>query len=76
MIKVKINYKDIPLIIVGEYEAGEERELYDDNLLGYPGSSETFEITSIYVSDSNIDIFDLFDKENIKSITELIFEEL
>lgn len=74
--EISIEYKDIPLIIVGEYEAGEERELYDGNLLGYPGSSETFEITSICVSDSNIDIFDLFNKEDIKSITELIFEKL
>lgn len=42
---------------------------------GYPGSPSEFEVTKITVSDSFIDIWELFSNKQIDEITELVIEK-
>jgi hypothetical protein len=49
--------------------------MYDSNGEGYPGSPSEFEILKITVSDSEIDIWELFSNKQIDEITELVIEK-
>lgn len=69
--EVVINFKGVELKIEGNFEKGEERVYYDSNGDGYPGSEPYFEASTIYLSDSEVDIVDLFDYDDIVDIEDL-----
>lgn len=74
--EVEINYAGIPLTVIGNYYEGDPQVVYDSNWEGYPGSPSEFEITNITVSDSFIDIWQLFSNLQIDEITELVIEKI
>lgn len=74
--EVNIEFKGIPLRVVGEYEAGEERTYYDSDMSGHPGSPSSFDINEIYVEDSEIDIFELFSPADLEVLSEKIIEQI
>jgi hypothetical protein len=74
--EVEINYSEVPLAVVGIYYEGEPQVMYDSNGEGYPGSPSEFEILKITVSDSEIDIWELFSNKQIDEITELVIEKI
>ncbi len=73
--QVEINYSGVPLTIEGNYYEGDPQVMYDSNGEGYPGSPSEFEILKITVSDSEIDIWELFSNKQIDEITELVIEK-
>ena len=71
-----INYKGIPLIVHGTYEAEEEAVRYYSDGSGYPGSASSFDVNEIYVEDSEIDIFEFFSCANLDEISELVINKI
>ncbi len=57
--EVKINFRDVNLVVNGNYTPEEPMVMYYADGSGYPGSSSEFEINEIYVEDSSVDIFEL-----------------
>lgn len=74
--EINIEFKGIPIIVVGEYEAGEEAVLYHDDLSGHPGSYSSFDINEVYAEDSEIDIFELFSPDDLEIIEEKVLEQI
>jgi hypothetical protein len=74
--EINIEFKGIPLRVVGEYEAGENRELYQFDLGGYPGSLPSFLVEEVYAEDSEIDIFELFSPADLEVLSEKILEQI
>jgi hypothetical protein len=74
--QVEINYLEVPLTVSGTYYAGDPQVMYDSNGEGYPGSPAEFEIIKIAVSDSDVDIWELFSNKQIDEITELAIEKI
>ena len=74
--EINIEFKGIPLRVVGEYEAGEDRELYQVDLGGYPGSMGSYYPHTIYAEDSDIDIFELFSPADLEVLSEKIIEQI
>jgi hypothetical protein len=74
--EINIEFKGIPLRVVGEYEAGEERTYYDGDLGGCPGSDSSFSVEEIFAEDSEIDIFELFSFADLEVLTEKILEQI
>lgn len=74
--EINIKFKGVPIIVVGEYEAGEEAVLYYDDMSGYPGSSSSFDINEVYAEDSEIDIFELFSSADLEIIEEKVIEQI
>ena len=66
--EVQINYKGIDLVVKGNYTEGEYEIYYDDDLSGHPGSASDFDVQSIFVIDSDINIEDLFSWEDFNEI--------
>lgn len=66
----EINFKDIELIVYGNYSPGEKGIMYDSDLAGVPDTESSFEITKITVTDSEIDIYDLFSAADLIIIIE------
>jgi len=60
---IEINYQGILLICEGTYYEGEKQTR------DYPGSPHEFDFENVYVSDSQINIFDLLDLETLKELT-------
>ena len=52
--EINIEFKGIPLRVVGEYEAGEERTYYDGDLGGCPGMNSWFSVEEVFAEDSEI----------------------
>jgi hypothetical protein len=73
--QVEINYLEVPLTVSGTYYEGDPQVMYDSNGEGYPGSPAEFEIIKITVSDSDVDIWELFSNKQIDEITELVIEK-
>lgn len=73
---VTINYMDIELVVTGYYEEGTDSVQYDADFLGYPGDPATFEADEIYVSDSNINIIDMFISLQLQEIEDLVLIKL
>ena len=65
-----IVYEGIELSIGGKYTAG-KRQTYEDE-----GYASEFEIESIFVSDSFVDIFNLFDSFSLAEISELVIQNI
>jgi hypothetical protein len=74
--QVEINYLKVPITVEGDYYAGDFQILYDNDGTGYPGSPAEFEIVKITVSDSDVDIWELFSNKQIDEITELVIEKV
>ena len=74
--ELKIEFKGIPIRVVGEYEKGEDRVMYYDNLDGYPGSNSSFYIHSVYVEDSEIDLIELFSPADLEKLETKILEQI
>ena len=74
--EISIEFKGIPLRVVGEYEAGEDKELYQFDLGGYPGSLSSFDVEEVYVEDSEIDIFEFFSPADLEVLAEKILDKL
>jgi len=74
--QVTINFKGIDFIIEGIYDSGEDSVMYYNDMSGHPGCAPSFEIESIFVEDSEINIFELFSWEDIGKIEELVLEEI
>lgn len=74
--EINIEFKGIPLRIVGEYEAGEEAVRYYSDMSGYPGSNSSFLVEEVYADDSEIDIFELFSPADLEVLSEKIIEQI
>ena len=74
--EINIEFKGIPLRVVGEYEAGEEAVMYYSDMSGYPGSPSSFNVEEVYVEDSEIDIFEFFSPADLEVISEKILEQI
>jgi hypothetical protein len=74
--QVEINYLGVPLTVDGTYYKGDPQIMYINNGESYAGSPADFEILKITVSDSDVDIWELFSNKQIDEITELIIEKI
>ena len=74
--EINIEFKGIPLRVVGEYEAGEEAVMYYSDMSGYPGSNSSFDVNEVYAEDSDIDIFELFFFFFLEVFAEKILDKL
>ena len=74
--EISIEFKGIPLRVVGEYEAGEEAVMYYSDMSGYPGSMGSYYPHTIYAEDSDIDIFELFSPADLEVLSEKILEQI
>ena len=74
--EINIEFKGIPLRVVGEYEAGEEAVMYYSDMSGYPGSNSSFLVEEVYVEDSEIDIFELFSPADLEVLVEKVIEQI
>lgn len=74
--EISIEFKGIPIIVVGEYEAGEERTYYDGDLGGHPGSRSSYYPHTIYAEDSEIDLIELFSPADLEVLEEKILEQI
>ena len=74
--EINIEFKGIPLRVVGEYEAGEEAVMYYSDMSGHPGSNSSFLVEEVYADDSEIDIFELFSPADLEVLSEKIIEQI
>jgi hypothetical protein len=74
--KVTIDYIGVELIVIGNYEKAVEAIMYDTDLCGYPGDGATFEADVIYVSDSEVNIIDMFVSLQLQEIEDLVLIKL
>ena len=74
--EINIEFKGIPLRVVGEYEAGEEAVMYYSDMSGHPGSNSSFLVEEVYADDSEIDIFELFSPADLEILAEKILEQI
>ena len=74
--EINIEFKGIPLRVVGEYEAGEERTYYDSDLGGHPGCGGSYYPHTIYAEDSDIDIVELFSPADLEVLAEKVIEQI
>ena len=74
--EINIEFKGIPLRVVGEYEAGEEAVMYYSDMSGHPGSDSSFLVEEVYVEDSEIDLVELFSSADLEVLSEKILEQI
>ena len=74
--EINIEFKGIPLRVVGEYEAGEEAVMYYSDMSGHPGSNSSFLVEEVYVEDSDIDLVELFSPADLEVLEEKILEQI
>ena len=74
--EINIEFKGIPLRVVGEYEAGEEAVMYYSDMSGHPGSNSSFLVEEVYADDSEIDIFELFSPADLEVLAEKVIEQI
>ena len=74
--EINIEFKGIPLRVVGEYEAGEEAVMYYSDMSGYPGSRGSYYPHTIYAEDSDIDIVELFSPADLEVLAEKVIEQI
>lgn len=74
--EINIEFKGISIIVVGEYEAGEEAVMYYSDMSGHPGSPSSFDVEEVYVEDSEIDIFEFFSPDDLEIIEEKVLEQI
>lgn len=66
----QIEYRNINLLVTGDYEKGEEGDYM------HPGASSEFKIYKIILEDSETDIFNLFDWDDINEIEYLTIQQI
>ena len=71
-----INYMNIEFFVTGDYEAATNAVQYDSDMSGYPGDGPYFEADEIYVSDSDINIIELFISLQLQEIEDLVLIKL
>jgi len=76
MKEVEIKFQGIPLKVVGTYEVGEEEVMYASDMSGYPGSASYFDISEIYVTDSEINLYELFSWQQLEVIIDLVIDKI
>ena len=74
--EISVVFKSIPLRVIGEYEAGEERTYYDGDLGGCPGLNSWFSVEEVFAEDSEIDLIELFYPADLKILEEKILEQI
>ena len=74
--EISIEFKGIPLRVVGEYEAGEEAVMYYSDMSGYPGSPSSYDVEEVYAEDSEIDLIELFSPADLEVISEKVIEQI
>ena len=74
--EINIEFKGIPLRVVGEYEAGEEAVMYYSDMSGHPGSNSSFLVEEVYAEDSDIDIVELFSPADLEILSEKVLEQI
>ena len=74
--EINIEFKGIPLRVVGEYEAGEEAVMYYSDMSGYPGSNSSFLVEEVYAEDSDIDLVELFSPADLEILEEKVLEQI
>ena len=74
--EINIEFKGIPLRVVGEYEAGEEAVMYYSDMSGHPGSNSSFLVEEVYAEDSDIDIIELFSPADLEVLAEKVLEQI
>ena len=74
--EINIEFKGIPLRVVGEYEAGEEAVMYYSDMSGHPGSRGSYYPHTIYAEDSDIDLIELFSPADLEVLSEKIIEQI
>ena len=74
--EINIEFKGIPIRVVGEYEAGEEAVMYYGDMSGYPGSNSSFDVNEVYAEDSEVDIFELFSPADLEILSEKVLEQI
>ena len=74
--EINIEFKGIPLRVVGEYEAGEEAVMYYSDMSGYPGSRGSYYPHTIYAEDSEVDLIELFSPADLEVLSEKIIEQI
>lgn len=73
---VSLTFKGIDLEVVGYYSQGECGITYDSDLGGIPETYDSFDISEVYLKDSEVNIIELFPICHIDEMEELILEEL
>ena len=74
--EINIEFKGIPLRVVGEYEVGEEAVMYYSDMSGYSGSNSSFDVNEVYAEDSDIDLVELFSPADLEVLEEKILEQI
>lgn len=72
--EVNITYKDVPLLVIGEFDEGDKAEMYHHDLSGYHGTPASFLIEEIFVEDSEHSLLYLLSSE-LEEIERLILEK-
>ena len=67
---IEIKYCDVPLLVEGKIYKG------SPTTRDYPGDPDEFEIDSIYVADSQIDIVNMLSETDLENIQEIVNQEL
>lgn len=71
---VDIEYKGVKLSVEGTYIEGSEGVFYNSDMSGSPYIPDDFDVNAVFAGDVNI--YDLFSNEDLKSIEELVLEEI
>ena len=71
---VEIEFKNVPLVVKGDYTEGDSGTAYHEDLSGTPPTDSQYEIENIFVE--SVDIYDLFSYDDISRIEELVLIEL
>jgi hypothetical protein len=74
--EVFIHYKDIPLMVVGNYTEGQSRVMYYNNLDGQDEEPSEFDISAVYVDDGQVSILDLLRDSDLREIELLVIESV
>lgn len=72
-ITLDVNIYDVTLTVSGDYEPEEPRELYDNNMEGYPGAAADFDLESVELE--GINIIDLLNSNVIELIKEQVIKK-
>jgi hypothetical protein len=68
MTTVEIEYLEVPLTCIGNYEKEEMGQMFDENMEGYPYRPATFEIIKI-LDEEDSDVTDEYDENDLETIT-------
>ena len=71
-----IHYKDIPLMVIGDYTESQLRIMYYNNLDGQNEEPSEFNISAVYVDDGQVSILDLLSNDDLREIELLVIESV